>query len=78
MGSKFSHSLCPAPSCVFAQERIPLCPGMSSGQFLGKVALRGALRDSKLLSESCSVATALFYYFFCKPISLLIVVNHNF
>lgn len=67
MGSKFSHSSCPAPSCVFAQKRIPLRPEMSSGQFLDKAALRGALRNSKLLSESCSVATAflvvVFFFF---------------
>lgn len=62
MGSKFLHSSYPAPSYVFAQKRIPLCPEMSSGQFQGKAALRGALRNSKLLSETCSVATALWVF----------------
>lgn len=62
MGSKFLHFSCPAPSCVFAQKRIPLCPETSSGQFLGKAALRGALRNAKLLSETCSVATALWVF----------------
>lgn len=63
MGSMISHSLCPAPFCVFAQKRIPLCPEMSSGQVLSKAALRGALKNSKLLSESCFVALTFFFFF---------------
>lgn len=80
MGSKFSHSSCPAPSCVYAQKRIPLHPEMSSGQFLGKAALRGALRNSKLLRKLlCGHSFfSFFFFFFCKPISLLMVVNDNF